>query len=186
MNRSCLWSRVREVATLLCIPLFLSACSSDVETPTNGGTPGGGDPKVLSWTSVNPTPTANRLFGSFFTSATTGFVSGEFGEIWMTTDSGNSWFAIATPTLEGLHDIRFSGAVGIAVGTNGTVLWSTDSGATWTARASGTTQTLEAAAIADANNAWVVGHAGTILHTTNAGANWTAQSTPGASARWGI
>jgi photosystem II stability/assembly factor-like uncharacterized protein len=183
-GRACEGIRVRNIVAVLCIPFFLFACSGGDDTPTSGGPPSG-DPAVLDWTCISPTPTPNRLFASFFVSASTGFMSGEFGEIWKTTDAGTSWTAIATPTLESLHDIGFSGTAGIAVGTNGTILWSTDSGATWSARTSGTTQTLEAAAIADANTAWAVGHSGTIVYTTDAGVTWTAQSPPtGVSAIW--
>ncbi len=105
-----------------------------------------------------------------------GYVSGAFGIIFKTTNSGLTW--VLKPSGTGLHfsDQYFVNAsVGWVVGQGGVIMKTTDGGATWTQQGSGTTSWLNTVRFGDSKTGWAAGANGTIVKTTNGGATWTTQ-----------
>jgi photosystem II stability/assembly factor-like uncharacterized protein len=75
-----------------------------------------------SWVVQSP-PVSSRLSSIYFSSQSTGYITGDNGTLLMTTDGGVKWNIIPTGTNEYLLNIHFpSPDIGFVVGTNGTVL----------------------------------------------------------------
>jgi photosystem II stability/assembly factor-like uncharacterized protein len=112
-----------------------------------------------------------------FSHATAGVVAvGVGGQIFATTDAGNTWTPRASGTSANLNagDGNVSGPAWI-VGNGGVILRSGD-GVTWTPKASGTTADLWGMAQLNQVNLYAVGAAGTILKSVDGGLTWTARS----------
>jgi photosystem II stability/assembly factor-like uncharacterized protein len=99
------------------------------------------------------------------------------GDIWVTTNGGESWTEETTPSNPVWYGGQFVNASdGWAVGAAGTIVATTNGGGTWAAQASGTTQTIDAISCASTSYCWAVGVGGVIAATTNGGTTWTAQT----------
>lgn len=157
----------------------------------------------VSWTQV-PTGGSTQLFSAQFIDANTGWVVGEGGSIFKTTNGGSSWTQVTTEKISTVNGIQFVNSstgwlVGsgqfhsVIVGTTITMynyrnqlMKTTDGGQTWTDvnlpvhDYSG----LNDLAFIDASTGWVVGEAGRIYKTTDGGASWENQSQLGHNMRW--
>jgi photosystem II stability/assembly factor-like uncharacterized protein len=94
------------------------------------------------------------------------------GQIFTTTDAGNTWTPRTSGTSADLNagDGYVTGPAWI-VGSGGVILRSGD-GVTWTRRASGTTANLWGFAQLNQMNLYAVGAAGTILKSVDGGLTW--------------
>jgi photosystem II stability/assembly factor-like uncharacterized protein len=109
-----------------------------------------------------------------FSRATAGVVAvGVGGQIFATTDAGNTWTPRTSGTTANLNagDGNVTGPAWI-VGNGGVILRSGD-GVTWTLKASGTTADLWGFAQLNQTNLYAVGTAGTILKSVDGGLTWT-------------
>ncbi len=119
-----------------------------------------------------------NFYSLYFTSATTGYVVGDSGYIFKTTNSGSSWTAQISGVSNTFFYTRFTDANnGYALGSGGVILKTTNAGNSWVPKASGITQNLWSISCPVFNTCYAAGDLGTILKTTNGGTNWTSLST---------
>lgn len=145
---------------------------------------------------------AHPLFGATdnlvavdFVDANNGWIMGEDGEVWRTTDGGDSWakhaFGPSLFTLDDIdiRDVDFVDAnTGWAVGnyddftfglpptttTYATIYKTTDGGVTWTRQdGSGWTGYLNALVATSSTSMMAVGEDKLVLRTSDGGTNWT-------------
>lgn len=136
--------------------------------------PVGAPPPPPPPTTVTP---QGSLRGVFFADASTGWMVGEAGRIYATTDAGATWTAQSSGTAVTLRRVQFVSATrGWIVGDGGTILRTSDGGSTWTAAASGTSNDLRSLSFVSASTGWAVGFQGTLLRTGDGGMSWSAQS----------
>jgi len=132
---------------------------------------GASDGKVYKTTKVNSpltgysTGSANSMNGVYFVSSTVGYVCGDGGSLYKTTNGGLTWVLKAT----GIANVKLNGISfrnelsGLVVGNNGSVYSTSNGGDSWTALTSGTTRNLTAVDNFTAS-AYIVGEWGTILY----------------------
>lgn len=114
-----------------------------------------------------------------FISQSTGWIIGEKGKIFKTTDAGASWVNQSGSTNYDLYAISFTDpGSGTVVGDSGTILRTTDSGQTWVKQSSGTSGNLKGVFFTDAGTGFAAGDSGLILRTTNGGQAWTKIAGP--------
>ena len=123
------------------------------------------------------TPDVNTRFARLvFTDAEHGWVFGEVGVLYTTTDGGTHWVQQRTAT----RYLLLGGAVtnngrGFLVGAGGTILRSDDFGSTWQSISLRNTRSARLSAVSVIGNfAWTVGGA-RMFHTIDAGRSWSAQ-----------
>jgi photosystem II stability/assembly factor-like uncharacterized protein len=131
-------------------------------------------------------------------SASTCWLYTDVGNIWATTNGGESWIPETTPSNPVWYGGQFINASdGWAVGNRGTIVSTADGGTTWTVQASGITQILSAISCVSSSQCWAAGHRGVIIATTNGGTTWAAQTSgtidnfyamdcPSATACWAV
>ncbi len=75
----------------------------------------------------------NRLFlGVLVEEYGYGWIAGDNGKIYMTTDYGSSWYPKESGTSENLYDVTFKNPLeGVVVGANGVVRYTSNAGNTW-------------------------------------------------------
>jgi hypothetical protein len=129
---------------------------------TNGG---------ANWDSL-PLVTSSHLFAVFFLDAQLGWIVGNQGRIFKTTNAGATWLpqTSGSPVRSALYAVHFvDPQLGFASGSGGVVLRTTDGGETWNQLTSVTSSILYAIRFATRDIGWVVGGEGTILRTDNGG-----------------
>lgn len=130
----------------------------------------------VEWHWVHPYPTGSVINGISFVSESTGWIVSYRGEIFTTTDYGQTWELQEHNDGE-LRGISFiTPEVGWACGENGQgIIWRTfNGGENWTGAVYGN-QILNAVDFYDEDYGTVVGNYGTIYRTNNGGDNWTIQ-----------
>ena len=118
--------------------------------------------------------------GTRFTSATTGFLTGNIGTdgyIYVTTDGGASWTPLSSVGVLDLNSISmFTATLGFAIGDGGLLLKTTDGGLTWTRVAIATKAKFNILTVSGTTG--VAGAAdGTFIYTTTSGTTWTIGGT---------
>lgn len=119
----------------------------------------------LSWqsTTISGRDGIVRLNGVFFTDKKTGFVVGDKGLIFGSTNEGRSWKQLRSGVTADLMDVVFSDrSHGIAVGRSGTILRTSDGGETWVRDVSNIKTDLQRIMISG-DQAWIIGLGGVIL-----------------------
>jgi photosystem II stability/assembly factor-like uncharacterized protein len=121
-------------------------------------------------------PTAN-LHGVCFLSPEEGWVVGQLGKIFYTTDGGKNWEEQPSGINLLLTEVDFVDRLhGWAVGERGAILHSEDGGKTWKMQQSGVSYPLFDVDFIDQRKGWAVGHWGTILFTDDGGQHWSERS----------
>ncbi len=118
----------------------------------------------------------------FFTGSDAGYLVGLDGWIRKSSDQGDNWDSLTSPTAHDLQAVHFpTASVGYAVGDSGTIIKTSNAGASWAVQASGSTKELHDVFFVDANTGWAVGGftSSVILKTSNGGATWAPQANPG-------
>ena len=111
-------------------------------------------------------------------SATRIVAGGTQGEVYLSTNAGQTWTEQKLQTQGQIERIVFVDAQhGWLAGNHGTVARSSDGGVTWIFTDPGVTDDLHTVSAVSSQEAWVAGNSGKILHTTNAGASWQLQNT---------
>ncbi|MFA4905633.1 MAG: YCF48-related protein [Candidatus Margulisiibacteriota bacterium] len=171
------WSQVPTDISLLNDIFFTDANTGYAPTTaavnmfwktTDGGT---------SWSVKDTGLAAERTYTGVYFIGQTGWVVGNLGIIYKTTNGADLWAAQVSGTANQLNDVIFvSSTTGWVAGDSGTILKTTDGGTNWVTQVSGTANNLNAIYFVDASNGWVVGAGGTILKTTDGGTTWTAET----------
>lgn len=120
-----------------------------------------------------------RLTRVIFARTGRGWVFGEAGTAYTTTDEGITWKRVQLPTRYLLLGGAFvDNNRGWLVGAGGTILQTSDGGDTW--HASRLTDVRDvrftAASFVDNRMGWIVGTSGRIFRTINGGRTWQAQT----------
>jgi photosystem II stability/assembly factor-like uncharacterized protein len=133
-------------------------------------------------------PVQNREFKSVdFIDTNTGWIVGEAGIILKTTNGGNTWNQLSSPTANNLTCVDFiNSTVGWIVGENGTIFKTINGGTSWSAQTfelvAGNKYILTSIFAISSTEAWITGYAenqdqailGYIrLQTTNGGTTWS-------------
>ena len=156
---------MKKLTLLICIMLLSTAC-------------------FAQWISLN-SGTNYDLFSVYFTSSSTGYVSGVGGTILKTSNAGTTWTTQTSGTAAFLNSVYFTDPnTGYIVGTYPytvapgmtTILKTTNGGTTWIEQTNAITTSLHSVYFPDANTGYAVGDNGLIIKTTNAGTNWTVLS----------
>jgi photosystem II stability/assembly factor-like uncharacterized protein len=146
---------------------------------------------VGSWLRVSTTIT-ETLAAVHFVNTQTGWVAGNSGAIFRTTDGGRTWQRQQSGTTSNLRDIAFLDVNrGWAVGGEGLILRTTDGGSTWATQASPCGRFLESIDFADEDHGWIAGGTytlsgppwvfranGCVVRTTDGGDSWTSEASP--------
>lgn len=121
-------------------------------------------------------PSVN-LHGGVFLNAEEGWVVGQLGKVFHTTDGGKSWKEQQSTTNLLLTAVDFTDQNnGWAVGERGIIFHTDDGGKSWKAQSSNVTYPLFDVDFIDNQKGWAVGHWGTILFTDNGGQHWQERS----------
>lgn len=116
------------------------------------------------------------LNGVFFASDDTGWIVGDKGIIFNTTDRGRRWTRQTSPVAAQLQAITCIDAQRCwIVGDGATVLKTEDGGATWQAVKITSSEDLYAVSFINNLSGWIVGENGFVAHTINGGESWETQ-----------
>lgn len=124
------------------------------------------------YTSYN-TGSSNNLYGVCFINASTGFVCGDAGSVYKSTNGGINWTLSNSgiPSVR-LNSVSFSGlSKGRVVGNNGIIYYTANGGSSWSSETSGTSYNLLKVKLFN-DSATAVGEYGTLL--VNKGGGWTS------------
>lgn len=125
------------------------------------------------WTELNPNVPRVDYIGVDFINPDTGWAVGLWGAVIKTTNGGQNWTTLESPTGEILLKVSsYNGQVVIAVGHNGTILRSSDGGDSFTLLTGITTQELWGVRMLNDTLGWICGRNQTLLKTTDAGLTW--------------
>lgn len=118
-----------------------------------------------------------NLLGVDFPAKEEGWVVGQLGKIFHTTDGGASWEEQQSKTNLLLTAVDFVDHLhGWIVGEQGLILHTADGGRTWERQQSGIPYPLFNVEFVSQESGWVVGHWGTILYTADGGKHWVGRS----------
>jgi len=107
----------------------------------------------------------------FFTDAYNGYIGGEAGTIFKTTDGGNSWTTYSSGIVLSIESLYFTDSItGYAVGSS-IILKTTNAGITWNGDTTGI-DALNDIYFTDDNTGYAIGYHGVIYKTINAGVSW--------------
>jgi photosystem II stability/assembly factor-like uncharacterized protein len=91
------------------------------------------------WFWLNPLPTGNTLKSVIFVNSSIGWFVGDGGQIFKSTDGGETWESQSSGTHIHFNSVYFIDEFnGWAVGENGTILMTTNGGEVWASQTSGT------------------------------------------------
>ncbi|MBM4175280.1 MAG: hypothetical protein FJ213_03780 [Ignavibacteria bacterium] len=128
------------------------------------------------WSLINPRPFEANINSSFFMNENIGWIACDHGEIYKTTDGGESWVFQITGSTSRLFSIHFVNQnLGFCVGWNGIILKTTNGGNNWETKADGLSYFLHSIYFIDEMHGWTVGYDGKIFYSSNGGENWTPQ-----------
>jgi photosystem II stability/assembly factor-like uncharacterized protein len=117
-----------------------------------------------------------QLNSVFFINENVGWIAGDMGKIFTTTNGGENWIEQNSTTTESLWSVNFVNAdTGCAVGVNGTILKTENGGADWIQQNSPVSSFLVSMDFCNDSIGYACGMNGTILKTTNGGSDWFQQ-----------
>jgi photosystem II stability/assembly factor-like uncharacterized protein len=123
--------------------------------------------------------TGNSLNSIYFITQDSGWIAGNGGIIFLTTDGGETWQQEQSGTAENLNSVFFvDNFNGWVAGEDGTLSLTTNSGMNWSLANTGTSEDLKSVYFIDQEIGWASGTNGTIIKTTDGGFNWFALIAP--------
>jgi len=113
-----------------------------------------------------------------FTDINTGFICGENGKIFITTDGGSNWVNVNSGTITRLNQITFLNSnFGIIAGSKRTILRTTNAGMNWqSVMNSNSSLDFHDVKIINNNKVLVSGTESTIYKSNDAGVTWDSSS----------
>lgn len=128
-------------------------------------------------TSTPYTVSGDFLKKMYFVNESVGFVCGNTGVVYKTTNGGTNFSSISISINTTLNDVFFINPnIGFVTGNNGTLYKTTNQGVTWTPTSLNTTG-LEKILFINDTEGYVTGNTGGIFKTTDQGNTWTALTT---------
>jgi photosystem II stability/assembly factor-like uncharacterized protein len=119
------------------------------------------------------------LFGTCFASDRDGWMVGELGRIFHTTDGGDTWERQDAGTKRPFLTVACVDArTAWIAGKEGMVYGTSDAGATWTEAKTGSSRHVFGLAFASRERGHGAGDFGTMIHTEDGGRTWTTQQVP--------
>ena len=119
------------------------------------------------------------LFGTCFATDRAGWMVGELGRIFHTTDGGETWVRQDAGTKRPFLAIScIDPQTAWIAGKEGIVYGTTDGGATWTPATTGSARHIFALQFGSRERGHGAGDFGTMVHTEDAGRTWTVQQVP--------
>ncbi|MEX0661391.1 MAG: YCF48-related protein [Balneolaceae bacterium] len=107
---------------------------------------------------------SNTFYDVHFTDSENGWITGAGGNVFYTSDGGETWSEQTSGTTVHLRSLYFPDSeAGWAAGNNGTILHTSDGGETWSEQTSGTTVHLQSLYFPDSENGWGVGNNRVVL-----------------------
>jgi len=120
-----------------------------------------------------------NLYASCFVDPQEGWVVGDLGRVFHTSDGGLNWTIQATGTKQPFSSIACPSRDNLLIaGQGGQISQSKDGGTTWTPQQSGAERQLLDIAFSSAQVGLAVGDYGTILRTEDGGNNWARVEIP--------
>jgi len=117
-----------------------------------------------------------ELYSVYFINENTGWIVGEKGYIFKTTNDGTSWIAQNSNTFAALISAHFhNDMIGWAAGSGGVILKTIDGGKNWILQNSPTFESLVSVFFLNENIGYACGLNGTILKTIDGGTHWDQQ-----------
>ncbi|MBS1913041.1 MAG: hypothetical protein JST22_13725 [Bacteroidetes bacterium] len=102
---------------------------------------------------------------------------GDHGIVIRSTDGGDHWQRLSTPTDRALWGVHFTDAMhGVAVGDSGIILRTSDGGTTWMPVPTGVQLGLRRVVFPTPSIGFAVGYFGVILKTIDGGLTWQQQN----------
>jgi photosystem II stability/assembly factor-like uncharacterized protein len=131
-------------------------------------------PQVISRSDIR-----QNLFSACFSTEKDGWVVGELGRVFHTTDGGNTFTRSDTGTRAAFLSVAClpDGSV-VITGQKGAAMKSTDQGATWQSLQTGVKRDLLSVSFATPQSGVAVGDFGTLIHTEDGGATWSKIDLP--------
>lgn len=134
---------------------------------------------VWSAETISPADLRPNLFGACFLNAQEGWLIGDRGRIYHTTDGAKTLEKLDAGTARAFLSITcFPDKSLVLTGKSGIVYRSPDGGRTFEAQPSGTEMNLVSAAFSTQQDGIAVGDAGTILRTEDGGSTWQKVAVP--------
>jgi photosystem II stability/assembly factor-like uncharacterized protein len=126
------------------------------------------------WTYHTPQITYTRNITSiYFSSLNTGWIVGDSGLVYKTTNGGNNWISQSVPTIYTLWCIyALNDSTVWVCGSAGLIYKSVNGGDNWVNQISPSSDYLYKIRFTDALNGWIVTSGSRILNTTDGGNNW--------------
>jgi photosystem II stability/assembly factor-like uncharacterized protein len=119
------------------------------------------------------------LFGTCFADARNGWMVGELGRIFHTTDGGETWDRQDAQTKRPFLAITcLDPQHAWIAGKEGIVYATSDGGATWTLQKTGSSRHVFTIQFVTAQRGHAAGDFGTMVHTEDGGATWTVERVP--------
>ncbi|RMD51081.1 MAG: hypothetical protein D6830_01225, partial [Ignavibacteria bacterium] len=137
-----------------------------------------------SWTILNDATIVGDMMAVDFINSADGWIGGQNGVIYHTTNQGTTWSVQNPATLSSaafIRDIYFVNASkGFVAGTNGTYGYTTDGGATWNISEASVNfqgKIFFDIEFTDVSNGWMLGTSDAI-RSTDGGSNWNVTGLP--------
>ena len=140
-------------------------------------------PSSAQWNFAYQKDTGTAYYSAHFPTSTIGYVVGGAGEIYKSTDGGDTWVQQTSPTTLALFDVFFLDANnGWAVGDAGVIIMTTD-GTNWSLHpSSGLLTGADLNAIQFiGSNGWMGGDVSAVFITTDGGTTWIPPTTNAAT-----
>jgi photosystem II stability/assembly factor-like uncharacterized protein len=119
------------------------------------------------------------LYGACFPTDQEGWMVGELGRIFRTSDGGGTWDRQDAGTKRPILTITcLDTRTAWVAGKEGIVFGTTDGGTTWTQATTGSNRHVFSLAFATRERGHGVGDFGTMIHTEDAGQHWTVMRIP--------
>ncbi len=127
--------------------------------------------------------TTAHFYSVYFPTSTVGYIVGDSGLVYKSTDAGATWVRGDVGVDATLNGVFFTDANnGVVVGDSSYILRTTNGGSTWSVvnnAASANSSTLDAVMFPSPSVGYACGWGKCVLKTTDAGATWTRQTNNG-------